>query len=62
MDVWIQLISSVGFPIAACAALFYFMVNMLHEHKEEINSLRQVLEDNTIALTKLQEALSHGGY
>lgn len=60
MDEWVQVISSVGFPIAACVALFYFMLTLLREHKEEINALRQVLQDNTLALTRLQEAIEHG--
>lgn len=53
-------ISTVGFPIAACAALFYFMVKMLQEHKEEINALRSALEANTIAITELRGLLEHG--
>lgn len=61
MEAWVQIISSVGFPIAACVALFYFMITLLKEHKEEINALRQVLQDNTLALIKLQEAIEHGG-
>ena len=53
-------ISTVGFPIAACAALFNFMVKMLQEHKEEINALRSALEANTIAITELRGLLEHG--
>ena len=55
-----QIISTVGFPIAACAALFYFMVTMLREHKEEINTLRTALEANTIAITELKGLIENG--
>lgn len=58
--VFASFISTVGFPIAACAALFYFMVKMLQEHKEEINALRSALEANTIAITELRGLLEHG--
>ena len=55
-----QLISTIGFPIAACVALFYFMTTMLREHKEEINTLRSALEANTIAITELKGLIEHG--
>ena len=55
-----QVISTVGFPIAACVALFYFMVNLLKEHKEEINTLRTALEANTLAITELRGIIEHG--
>lgn len=57
MEVWIQIISSVGFPIAACIAIFYFMMTMIKEHKEEINALRSVMEQNTIAIVELKESI-----
>jgi len=54
-----QLISSVGFPIAACIAIFYMMIRerednaketdslktCLYEVKETIASLKQLIED-----------------
>lgn len=55
-----QLISTIGFPITACVALFYFMTSMLREHKEEINTLRSALEANTIAITELKGLIEHG--
>lgn len=64
MDTWVSIIGTVGFPIAACIALFYFMWTMIHEHKEEINALRGVLEQNTLAIVELRgsiEALKESG-
>lgn len=52
-------ISTIGFPIAACVALFYFMITMIREHKEEINTLREALEANTIAITELRGLLEN---
>lgn len=48
-----QLISSVGFPIAACVALFWQMNKESTQHKEEMDALKESLNDNTLAITKL---------
>lgn len=48
-----QLISSVGFPIAACVALFWQMNRESTQHKEEMDALKESLNQNTIAITKL---------
>lgn len=59
MEVWMQMITSVGFPIAACAALWYYMVTLIKEHKEEVNTLRTALEANTVAIIELKELIQH---
>lgn len=48
-----QLISSVGFPIAACVALFWQMNRESTQHKEEMGTLKESLNQNTLAITKL---------
>lgn len=48
-----QLISSVGFPIAACVALFWQMTRESERHKEEMDALKESLNQNTLAITKL---------
>lgn len=48
-----QLISSVGFPIAACVALFWQMNRESTQHKEEMDALKESLTKNTLAITKL---------
>ncbi len=48
-----QLISSVGFPIAACVALFWQMNRESTQHKEEMDELKESLNKNTLAITKL---------
>lgn len=48
-----QLISSVGFPIAACVALFWQMNRENTQHKEEMDALKESLNQNTLAITKL---------
>ena len=48
-----QLISSVGFPIAACVALFWQMTKASERPMEEMNALKESLNQNTLAITKL---------
>ena len=57
VNVILQAISTVGFPICACGALFWMVNKQDESHKQEINSLRAVLEANTQALTELKDML-----
>lgn len=56
-NIIVQLISSVGFPIVACCALFWQMNQQDIRHKEEIDSLRETIEKNTNAIEKLIDKL-----
>lgn len=47
------LISTVGFPIACCCALFYQMNKQSESHKQEMDSLKEALNQNTLAINKL---------
>ena len=53
----IQLVGSLGFPIVMCGALFWRMVKSDEQHKSEMDKLSEVLNNNTIALTKLSDKL-----
>lgn len=57
----IQLVGSLGFPIVACAALFWFMIKSNEQHKEEMNKLSEALNNNTLAITKLSDKISQEG-
>ena len=59
MDITVltQLIGSLGFPIACVIAMFYMWNKEREDHKEEINQVRTALENNTLALTKIEEIL-----
>lgn len=48
-----QLISSIGFPIVACIALFAQMNKQTEQHKEEMNKVSEALNNNTQALIQL---------
>lgn len=47
------LISTVGFPIACCVAMFWQMNKQTEMHKQEIDSMKEALNQNTQAITKL---------
>lgn len=51
------IISSLGFPIAMCCALFWYMTKQRESHAEEAEKWREVLDGNTRILTKLYEKL-----
>jgi preprotein translocase subunit YajC len=53
MNEVISLISNVGFPIAVCVALFYFMLKQEDKHKDEMTKLNDTVEANTKVLTEL---------
>lgn len=59
MDVQVvgQLIASLGFPIVASGALFWFVNKQEERHKTEIESVRETLEENTQVLTSLKELI-----
>ena len=47
----VDLIGSVGFPIVCCGVLFWFINKHDNQHKEEINALRESIENNTQRLS-----------
>lgn len=54
-----QLISTVGFPIACVCAMFYMWDKEREAHKAEMDKVTEAVNNNTLALTKLEEHLKH---
>lgn len=52
-----QAIQLVGFPIAMCLALAWYVKYQQDENKKTLENLITVLNNNTIALTKISEKL-----
>lgn len=46
-------ISTVGFPIVACIAMFWMNEKQDRRHQDEVNKLNETVANNTVALTKL---------
>ena len=57
MDEVIQIIQTLGFPIAVAIALFWQNMKMQDQHKEEMAKLTEALNNNTIALTELKDKI-----
>lgn len=49
----IQIVSSLGFPIVMCGALFWYMVKQREVHKEETDNLKDTINENTKVLAEL---------
>lgn len=72
METWAQLISSLGFPIVACICMALYVKEQTKNNREDVkelnaqhskemnafkNEIKEALNNNTIALTKLCEKL-----
>ena len=57
MEQIIQLIQSVGFPIACAIALFWQNIKMQEQHKEEMLKVTDALKNNTVAIIELKNSL-----
>ena len=53
----VQIISTVGFPIFACVALGWLLYREQNEHKEEMGTLTDALNRNTVVMAELKQLL-----
>lgn len=53
----ITTIQAVGFPIAACVALYLHMIHQDADHKDEVNQLRDAIQNNTAVMQRLLDRL-----
>lgn len=65
---WMQLVSTLGFPIVMCGAMAWYVkystdesnkrIDSLNEnHRGEVNSIKDALNNNTLVLQKLIDKL-----
>lgn len=57
MDNWVQVIQTLGFPIAVAIAMFWQNTKLQEQHKEEMCKITEALNNNTIALTELKDKI-----
>lgn len=55
----VDLIGNTGFPIAVSLICMYYIYKQSIAHKEEIETLRDAINNNTLALTELKDNLSN---
>lgn len=53
-----QAIGSLGFPIVACCALFYYLNKEQEAHKSEMQAVTEALNRNTDALLELKTIIN----
>ena len=53
-----QVISTIGFPIATCLILLWFIKDILEKHKEETDKFTESLNNNTLVLQRVCDMLS----
>ena len=54
----VQLIGSLGFPIVACGALFWTLNKEQESHKAEMAAVTQALNQNTLVMTELKDMIA----
>lgn len=59
MDVQVigQLIASLGFPIVACCAMFWMVNKNEERHKDELESMRKTINENTSVLASIKDLI-----
>lgn len=53
INVILQAIGSVGFPIAMCIMMAYYIKSLQTSHKEEMDSVKDAINNLTIEIQKL---------
>lgn len=53
----ISVVSQVGFPIAMCLVMAWYIKYANDQHKDEISKITEALNNNTLAVQKLCERM-----
>lgn len=55
MDVtaFTQIVGSLGFPIAASIALFWYLMKQGKQHKEEMDKMSEAINNNTAVMNEV---------
>lgn len=56
-DIVVQIISTVGFPIAMCVLMFWFLNKEQENHKAEMLELKDVINKNNEVLAALKQLI-----
>lgn len=57
MENVVQLVTQLGFPIAMCLLLFWYVTKKDEAHKEEIEKMSEAINNNTVVMQKLIDKL-----
>lgn len=59
MENIVNIITTVGFPIAVCLISFWYIYNLTKSHKEETEKLTIALNNNTLVIQQLVDKLNN---
>lgn len=59
VNVIVQLVGSLGFPIAMCIYMAYSNNKLNEQHRESEAKLTEIINNNTLALTKLSDKIEN---
>lgn len=57
IDVLVNAIATVGFPIVMCGIMFWFLNKEQENHKAEMLSLKEVIAENNAVLVGLKQLI-----
>ena len=57
MENIVQIVTQLGFPIAMCLLLFWYVTKNDESHREEINKMAEAVNNNTIVMQRLLDKL-----
>lgn len=57
MENWVNLVSTVGFPISMCIVVCWYVYKKDASHKEEIDKLSDAVNSQTLNIQKLVDRL-----
>lgn len=57
IEIIVSLIQQIGFPIACVIAMFYYWNKEREDHKQEISSVTEALNNNTLVLQSIRDHL-----
>jgi hypothetical protein len=53
----LQMVSTIGFPIAMCIYLLFYIKSFDEKYCEQLNNMAKAIENNTLAITKLMSMI-----
>ena len=60
MNEIVTMIQSIGFPIVVCLICFWYINKREEAHQEERSIMSQIVQNNTVAMTRIADALDMG--
>lgn len=57
----ITVVSTLGFPIVMCGALFWYMIKQNEQHSTESREMRDAINELKLAIVELTDRLRGGG-